>query len=409
MQVLSLLDLFDPDCMGGAARVFYEINSELNKRKNSVHVICRRLTNEKIDSSDGITYHTYPEIEEGQLKKISYYKQSIRKLFCNYLKDNNPDLILIHSSSAAIGLAKILKKSSIPVIYYFHSPWHKEYELLTGKKVCGIQCPLVTTFSAIRKHHERKYLNIASGIVTLSSSMQQIMLQSHPGLQKTPMLINPGAADKNLFYPIKPSLSTDEFKKQKCKIRKKLNISPNDFIIISSRRLVPRTGVDVLIKAFSLLSKQTTSKTIKLILTGDGSSREELQQLVRALKLTKDVTFTGYVEEKALADYYRCSDLFVMPTKQLEGFGLSTVEAMASGLPLLGTNIGGTPEILNKISDQLIIAECSPEAIADKIFKFITKEELSKWREQSIKCSDTYFSWTKHSDNLINFYKALPQ
>ena len=409
MQVLSLLDFFDPDCMGGAARVFHEINRELSKRNNEVHIICRQTANINLDSNNDITYHTYPEIEGGQLKKLAYYKRSIKELFSNYIQSNKPDLILIHSSSAALGLADILKKSNIPIIYYFHSPWHREYELLAGKKVCGIQCPLVSTLSAIRKHHERKYLNLASGIVTLSDAMQQIMRQTHPGAKNTPMLVNPGAADKELFSPIKSLPDTDEFIKEKCEIRKKLNIPENDFIIISSRRLVPRTGVDILIRAFALLQKGKTPKPITLILTGDGTSKQDLQQLAISLKIIGNITFTGYVEEQKLADYYRCSDLFVMPTKQLEGFGLSTVEAMASGLPLIGTNVGGTPEILNKISNQLIIPECSPEAIADKISEFLTEEDISEWRKKSINCSNTYFSWPKHLDNLLNFYKALKQ
>ena len=395
--------------MGGAARVFYETNNELYKKGNTVHAICRQLNKEKLGSDNGIKYHTYPDIDGSQLQKISYYKKSIRSLFQDQLKENRPNLIIIHSSSAAIGLSEILQKEKIPVIYYFHSPWHKEYELLNNRKICGMHTPLVTILSAIRKHHEATYIQLASGIITLSRSMQQIMLQTHSTVKNSPMLVNPGAADKNIFAPINATPNTSDFISKQRKIRKNLNLPSEHLIIISSRRLVPRTGIDLLIRAFALINHNQHQKPLTLLLSGDGQSKEELQKLAEQQGVSNNTIFTGHVNEKKLAEYYRASDLFVMPTKHLEGFGLSTVEAMACGLPVLGTNIGGTPEILNKISSDLVIYEASPEAIADKISQFIKEEDLELWRKKSLICSDREFSWPKHINNLLNFYKTLQQ
>ena len=407
IKILSLIDCFDPNCMGGAARVFYEINSKLSEKGNTVHAICRQAKEAEFEAATDIKYHIYQEINGSQLNKISYYKKSIRSLFKNQLKENKPDLIIIHSSSAALGLRNLLQQANIPIIYYFHSPWHKEYELLSNRKICGIPSPWVSTLSAIRKHHEATYLNLASGIVTLSHSMQKIMLKTHNEIKNRPMLINPGAADKNIFSPINADPNSSDFISKQCEIRRKLNLPSDHLIIISSRRLVPRTGIDLLIKAFALIKQDKKRKPLTLLLSGDGRSKEELKRVAVEQGVSENTIFTGHVNEKSLADYYRASDLFVMPTKHLEGFGLSTVEAMACGLPVIGTNIGGTPEILNKISPQLIIPEPSPEAIADKISEFITQQNLSSWREKSLACSDREFSWAKHSDNLLNFYKTL--
>jgi glycosyltransferase involved in cell wall biosynthesis len=230
--------------------------------------------------------------------------------------------------------------------------------------------------------------------------MQNILLETHKDIKKIPLLINPGAADLKKYFP-------PENQTKKLEIRRKLNIDEHAFIVITSRRLIARTGVDLLINAFGdvirAFHNQTTQKNLKLILTGTGASENELKQLAVDLKISEHIIFTGHVEERLLPEYYRAGDLFVMPTKELEGFGLSTVEAMATALPVIGTNIGGTPEILSKISDQLIIQECTSAAIAEKIIHFIKEENLQEWSKKSLKCCREYFTWEKHTDRLLDF------
>ena len=464
MNILSLIDFFNPECLGGAARVFYETNRVLAQKGHFVEAICRGQGAEGMEHGRGgaehrtsniehstsneenpdnpfstsdlgprttdhgkqVIFHSYPDIEGNQFKKIKYYGRSIKKLFNEYLSENKPDLIILHSSSAAFGLYDELRKTDIPIIYYFHSPWNREYEIIADKKCCGIQCPVVSILSAVRKRHERKYLKLASGIITLSKSMQDILLEVHPAAKNVPLLIDPGAANEEVYSPA----ANEDARKN---IRKEFGLNEDAFCIITSRRLVPRTGVDVLIKAFAevkrkhraesiehgeekerisnieqeIMNSEGKSRSIKLILTGGGISADFLKQLAVELGVGEDVIFTGHVSEEDLAKYYRCSDLFVMPTKFLEGFGLSTVEAMASGLPVIGTDIGGTPEILRKISDELIIPECSVESIFAKIAEFINKDDLEIWREKSVRCFKENFTWERHVDSLLEFAENL--
>jgi glycosyltransferase involved in cell wall biosynthesis len=401
LKILSLIDFFDPGFMGGAGRVFYELNLALEDKGHHLNVICRRAPeSSEISTENNINFHTYPEIPGGQFKKLGYYKRSIKKLFLQYIKTETPDFIIVHSSSACLGLAEIFKSMNIPIVYYFHSPWHREYEIIAGKKRSLFKHLMVSTLSAVRKYHENRYINIASSVITLSQSMQNILLETHKDIKKIPLLINPGAADLKKYFP-------PENQTKKLEIRRKLNIDEHAFIVITSRRLIARTGVDLLINAFGdvirAFHNQTTQKNLKLILTGTGASENELKQLAVDLKISEHIIFTGHVEERLLPEYYRAGDLFVMPTKELEGFGLSTVEAMATALPVIGTNIGGTPEILSKISDQLIIQECTSAAIAEKIIHFIKEENLQEWSKKSLKCCREYFTWEKHTDRLLDF------
>ena len=415
LKILSLIEYLDPDFFGGSGKVLFETNRVLQKQGHSLQVICRtRAGLADFTVYEGIKFNSYPEIEGNQIKKFSHYSNETRGIFSKVNKDTSFDLILIHSSAACMGLFPFLKKSNIPIIYYFHSPWNKEYEILArerGMTFCGGQCPSVSVLSAIRRRHERRYLKLASGIVNLSNSMREEMLEVHPEVKDIPKEVIPGGANHKIFFP-----ALDQ--KEKNFIRGKLKLPKEDFLVISSRRLVPRTGVDMLIEAFAEMLKEhrtssiehpASNRGVKLILTGSGVAEEKLKQQVKDLGIADQVIFTGYVSENRLAEYYRCSDLFVMPSKELEGFGLSTVEAMASGLPVIGTDIGGIPEILSKISKDLIIPECSVDAIAGKMEEFLSKTDagLDALHEKSIACAKANFTWEKHVEKLLDFVSRI--
>jgi glycosyltransferase involved in cell wall biosynthesis len=75
----------------------------------------------------------------------------------------------------------------------------------------------------------------------------------------------------------------------------------------------------------------------------------------------------GRVSDEDLVRWYRSADLVVLPTQELEGFGLATAEALASGTPVLGTPAGATPELLTDLDPGLVAADVTPDAIADAV------------------------------------------
>ena len=92
--------------------------------------------------------------------------------------------------------------------------------------------------------------------------------------------------------------------------------------------------------------------------------------------------------------YFCCADLFVLPTLAIEGFGLVTAEAMASRLPVMGTPVGATVEILKQVDERLLFQNTSPEALAEGIEKFLKAPE--NFREMRSKCrnlAQTQYSW----------------
>ena len=102
-----------------------------------------------------------------------------------------------------------------------------------------------------------------------------------------------------------------------------------------------------------------------LAITGDGGQRESLERLARSLGIAERVRFLGRVSESELRALYAAADLYVLPTVAYEGFGMSTVEALASGTPVLGTAVGATPEILAPIDEALLVPQADAESLAE--------------------------------------------
>jgi glycosyltransferase involved in cell wall biosynthesis len=132
-------------------------------------------------------------------------------------------------------------------------------------------------------------------------------------------------------------------------------------VLLTVRRLEARMGIDSLLRAAARL--RAGGRKFRLIVAGAGPERHALEQLAHALNLGTCVRFAGFVPEAELADLYRSADLFVLPSRALEGFGLATLEAMASGLPVLATPIGASPEILGPVDPRLLLADAGPDAI----------------------------------------------
>jgi glycosyltransferase involved in cell wall biosynthesis len=101
-----------------------------------------------------------------------------------------------------------------------------------------------------------------------------------------------------------------------------------------------------------------------LLIAGKGPIFNELNSKVVAHGLEKQVRFLGYIDDEDLVKYYAASDLVVVPSRSLEGFGLITIESLSVGTPVVGTPIGGTREILEHLDQRLLTNGVRPKDIA---------------------------------------------
>ena len=144
----------------------------------------------------------------------------------------------------------------------------------------------------------------------------------------------PGGVDVERFQPAA----------DRRQVRAGLGLPLDSPLLLTVRNLEARMGLDTLLAAMVRLGAPVARASV--LIGGAGSLREALERQVGQLGLDKHVTFLGFVPDAELPRYYQAADVFVLPTRELEGFGLVTVEALACGTPVLGTPVGATPELL---------------------------------------------------------------
>ena len=196
----------------------------------------------------------------------------------------------------------------------------------------------------------------------------------------------PGGADTERFRP----------HADRAAARAALRLPAGRPLLLTVRNLEARMGLDVLIRAVAILRRQCPE--VLLLIGGSGSLRGELQALSASLHLDDHVRFLGFIPDGDLHSYYQAADLFVLPTRELEGFGLVTVEALACGTPVLGTAVGATPEILRPLDSGLLFRDTTPEAMAEDLARFIAtrRPDTPAGRELRAGCrryAEAHYAW----------------
>lgn len=133
--------------------------------------------------------------------------------------------------------------------------------------------------------------------------------------------------------------------------------------LLCACRLVRHKGVDTLLRALAVLPE---SVPWVLRVVGDGPQRQSLEMLAQELGIQNAITFAGYVPHARLAQEYRNADLFVLPTLT-ESFGQVITEAMACGLPVIASAVGGIPEIVHDGREGWLVPPAEPQALADAV------------------------------------------
>ncbi|MFH0820022.1 MAG: glycosyltransferase [bacterium] len=187
---------------------------------------------------------------------------------------------------------------------------------------------------------------------------------------KCPIDLVPNGVD---FENFAKDFSEEELKELKASLK----IKDNEKVIITVSRLVEKNGVDDLIRAIKELKLKRDNLPVKLLIIGDGKDKDELTELTRRLDLKNEVLFLGQIDHWALPRCLKIADVFVRPSLS-EGLGNVFLEAMAAGLPIIGTPVGGIPDFLTDYETGLFCEIRNPESIAEKILELIDKPELAQ-------------------------------
>jgi glycosyltransferase involved in cell wall biosynthesis len=172
------------------------------------------------------------------------------------------------------------------------------------------------------------------------------------------------------------------------------------------RKLTPKYGLEYLIKAVAKLAE--SGYKVKLTIVGGGKLGSKLETLARRLQIADLVNFTGFVPNPKVVDYLYQFDIFVMPSvEEGETFGVAAVEAMATGLPVIASKIGGLPEVVEHGKTGLHVKPGDVDSLFDALKTYLDFAELrhSHGSEGRHKVKRQY-NWEDNAKLIDKLYEA---
>ena len=182
----------------------------------------------------------------------------------------------------------------------------------------------------------------------------------------------------------------------------------NSNVIITVSRLVPKNGIDILIKAIAVIAKNAMAKqSLKLIIVGAGREEQNLKKLAKDLGVDEIVEFAGHVDHAQLPKYLIAADIFVRPSRS-EGLGTAFLEAMAVGVPVIAARVGGVSDFLTDGETGIFCRENDPHDLAEKIERLISDDGLRhKLLENGKRLVQKSYTWGTIAESMDRILKSL--
>jgi glycosyltransferase involved in cell wall biosynthesis len=208
------------------------------------------------------------------------------------------------------------------------------------------------------------------------------------------IIVTPNAIDDRFSVP--PS------EEHVVQTRERYQLSQSYLLYVGN--IKPHKNLERLIEAFHLVRSQGRSE-LELIIIGDEISKlQSLRRAVHKYDIHRSVRFLGYVPDKTLAVLYRLASVFVFPSLY-EGFGLPPLEAMASGTPVVTSNVSSLPEVVGDAA--VLVDPYSAEAIADGILAVLRSTHLREdLRARGLERAQEY-SWARSVQRVREIYREV--
>ena len=395
MHLLIAAHDFYPDPgSGGTGRYVYETARRLVDRGHRVSVVTRRRGNasprETVEGVDvrryeiSIADESAPTILPQTPRAARAVKRHVRDLSAA----GAPDALSFQGPVTSLLVDRAVD-DAVPRTCTFHSPWPVEYAIKTRDG--SLSAPRRRLNVRAREAFERRVVGNADEVLTLSQFMARELARVYG---RTDARVVPGGVDVERFAPDAGTYD---------------RMADGDPAFLTVRRLSERMGHDLLLGAFARVVD--SHPDARLYVAGDGPLREELEATASERGVADRTTFLGYVPDTDLPAAYATADAFVLPTTELEGFGLATLEALASATPVVGTRVGGTREVLSGLPTLPAGALCDPEpgALAARMDEWAALDPEARdaaGRRCRAYAHDDY-TWERTADALEARYERL--
>ncbi|PZO43365.1 MAG: glycosyl transferase family 1 [Pseudanabaena frigida] len=378
MKTLQLGTSWFLEEAGGLARVYYGCVNYLPQV--GVEVSGLVVGSDRVRQSSAGRVETFAQADSSTWQR----SLSLRKAVDRVLASSTYDLVATHF--ALYTLPAIDRFGKLPLVMHFHGPWALESRAEGGGRLstCG------------KLAIEKMVYQRANGFIVLSESFRQILHRTYNVPLEKIFIVGGGIDTKE--FDVDLSIS---------QAREKLGWPQDRRIIFCVRRLVQRMGLENLISAIALVKKQHPD--VLLLIAGKGAISNMLRSQIQELQLENHVQLLGFVPDSDLAIAYRAAELSIVPTISLEGFGLIVIESLAAGTPVLGTPIGGIPEVLQPFNSDLILEGSTTGQLAQGIIEALSGQRQMPSAEECQAYVRKNYDWQVIARHMKTVYEKVIQ
>ncbi|MEG3224060.1 MAG: glycosyl transferase family 1 [Methanobacteriales archaeon Met13] len=364
---------------GGTEIATYHLAREMARRGHQVEVFTTALDNRTVVEADRVTVHRY----------ATQFR--------------------VASANFSWGLLRGPQKVEVDLAHAHYNMPHADYSALKYSQKRGV--PLVVTYHAdapntggsflrnqLQSYYNRHFLPrvLEQSDIIITTSKSYIDRSRFLGRYREKIRVIPNGIHLEEFQT--------NLSKEECRL--KLGLPLDKKIILFFGNLIPYKGPDVLLRALAEVKKEYFE--VQLLYVGRGPLKSELRSLARKLGVEEDVNFSGYVSPPLKALYYQAADIFCLPSVNLaEAFGIVNLEAMASGLPIIASDLGGIPDIVVDGENGLTVPPGDVNKLGAALLYLIENQaERRKMGQAGMRKVQDY-SWEKIAGKVEAIYHEL--
>lgn len=377
MRICVFSEYFFPYVGGGQVHA-YELSKALIKRGCEIHIICNKMKKCKDhEIMDGI--HIYRVGVVGAVNSIyrrgRYVLSSVKKAK-ELHKKCHFDLIHAHVFGGALAGVVAGKTLHLPVVTTVHGLYLKIWKKIAEKG------------NFFSKRGEMFIIKLPHDKIIAVSQMTARQIR---GL---------GVSSKKIEV-ISNGVNLEKFNPEVRSVKRRLGIK-EDHIVAFFGRLWKVKGVEYLVKAIPSVVDEIPN--VKFLMVGEGPQKESLMKLAEDLGISEHVMFHAPIDYSEMPAYIKASDCVVLPSL-MEGLPVTALEAMACGVPVVATKVGGTPEVVKDGKNGFLLEPGRPEPIAKKVIQLLRDEKLRKRMGEAGRKFVRKFDWDVIAGRTFEVYR----
>ena len=358
--VVTMLQYY-PESPSGSAKIAFDEAIYLAEAGHKVWVITQDESGSAPDYAfmDGLHVLRYarPIYRALDPSRGRAHQVRVIDLLRRYIRDSPVDLLHGHSV-LQYDAARSYLGHNVRQCYSVHSPVYME-KRAEGRDRAIVERLSVEVIAQALHRVESRCVKTADVITAFSNYTRNLIGSVYGQLSEDRTIVVPGWVDTRRF-----TIAAD-----RAAFKSSLGWPLDRPVLFTLRRFVPRMGLDRLLHALKIV--QTAGFGFHAIIAGEGRLRPDIESLAKDLGLTESVSFPGRIPDSLLPKMYAAADAFVLPTTELECFGLIALESLASGTPVVATPVGAIPEVLRRFEPEWLARDATAESLAQRLVDFL--------------------------------------